>query len=62
MNINQVKEGGKVQYIGENESQKGIHKVLETNADMVVLDSFYSNAKYFIIDKHNLDKIKLVKD
>lgn len=57
--LTDFKEGQTVEYIGDNEVQQGEHKILSIDSTGLYLDSKYSNARYYIIDKYNLDKIRL---
>jgi len=49
-----------VKYVGDNEKQKGKHLILHIDDIALYLNNNYDNAKYFVIDKNNLDKVELV--
>lgn len=58
--LTDFEEGQTVEYIGDNQAQQGEHTILSIDETGLYLDSNYSNARYYIIDKYNLDKIKKV--
>lgn len=62
MNLNNIKKGDKVKYVGNNDYQKGVHTVLKVENNSVILDSFYTNSKYFIINQYNLNSLEEVKN
>lgn len=58
--LTNFEKGQVVEYVGDNEVQKGKHKILDVDETGLYLDSNYKNAKFYIIDKYNLDKVKEV--
>lgn len=58
--LTDFEKGQTVEYIGDNEVQKGEHKILDVDETGLYLGSNYTNGKYYIIDRYNLDKIKKV--
>ena len=57
--LKDFKEGQKVKYTGDNKAQQGEHTILSIDSTGLYLNSNYRNAKYYIIDKYNLDKVKV---
>lgn len=58
--LTDFEKGQIVEYIGDNKVQKGEHKILDVDETGLYLDSNYTNAKFYIIDKYNLDKVRKV--
>jgi len=58
--LNDFTKGDIVEYIGDNKDQQGEHTIIDIDDTALYLDSMYRNAKYYIIDKYNLEKVKKV--